>query len=46
MTEVEDFVVAVAKAVRTAIDEGATSIQVEHLVDLFEEHFDMKGILG
>ncbi len=46
MTDAENFVVAVARVCREATDDGSTKIDVDTLLNLFEEHFDMKEILS
>lgn len=46
MTDVENFVIAVARLCRQSIDQGIPTIEVDTLLNLFEEYFDMKDVLS
>ncbi len=46
LTDTENFIVAVAALCREALDDGSNRVEVERLLSLFDNYFDMKGILS
>ncbi len=46
LTDTENFVVAIAAMCREALDDGSNSIPVDDVLSLFDNYFDMKGILS